>query len=1426
MTVKLTNKLIKKITKILIPLYIIVAVFSPVSAIAFADTENSLLESNFVLNDNQEVNINTTEINSYTAATIEEAWNATDFEYDPNDEAIIIGFSAEGLKKLVTNKDLVIPAKNVTGTAITGIGVSAFKITTANKGNALTSVTFPDTIVTIGDSAFESNSITGKLELPEGLSSLGQKAFMSNRIEQVEIPRSLTVINSNVFFYNLLTEVSIHNNISSIGAYAFGKNNIETLVFEENRYNSNLIDGIDIQNSAFTINKLKTVYLPYKVKGIFSNVFMNNLGNDPVVPKLVYLYTENPSHLTNPSIYHYDAGGTQYSKYAKLILDEKPWTAEDFTYDATNATIITGFSDKGLNKLSQNTALEIPLKNNNGNIITAIAATAFANKGLTKVIFPEGLNDFTINAGAFTNNSINEVTIPEGVRNFEAQCFRYNKIKELHLPQSTLKVGNGAFEDNEIITLIIADTKEKIQIDGNSFSNNQIKCVTLPYRVEKLAGTTFLNNPGMEPSPVNGSGIIYMYTSNANHFNADRIFRIGGKNISPYQKLVLKDIESSDEWKTTDFTYEGRKITGLSDDGKIKAIDNKNLVLPDVNLQGETIIEIASNAFKMENIQFDNNEVSSPDGFTSVAFPKELQRVGDYAFQYNNFKDLSFPASLEHIGMMSFNGNKLTTLTLPINLITMGNGAFGINKLTTLEINNKLKVIPADAFTSNTTLTNLEIPEGVVEIGVNAFRGAKLKTLVISSTVEKIDDCAFILHGLDTLRIPGNVKFIGKQTFEGNPNLKTLKSITLNEGLETICKGAFNKNLLTRVDLPSSVINLDSSCFNDNLGVTSGAVDVYTTNIDHKNFTADGKSHKIVYFNPQELWTAEDFTYEGTSLTGFTAEGKAKAILYRYAILPDKNLEGENITKIAKEAFIPEGYELVKEEVISPNGLNEVVLPKYLEVIEERAFQFNNLTTIEFPSTLTTLKLQCFNGNKLQKLVIPNTIVNIEEGAFSTNKLKDVTLPSNMKVIPKGLFARNITLQYIEIPQGVEIIDEYAFNGAQLKTLRLPNSVKEIRRGAFYYHQIKELEIPGSVKVLGYRAFSGTTKAIRLEKLTLNEGIEEIGDYAFAVSLLKEISLPKSLVKLSTTAFDHNSGFDYSGKVNLYTYNINHLNFPESESYTIIYCEPSGNEDNSSDNNGSPTIKKPIINLPKETIGGKLIVSDDKRTIEILPDDGYKIADLIIDGKSVGALSSYEFSDDKEHTVEVVFKLKEIEKFRDINNHWAKDSINFVIAQGLFTGTSDAEFAPNSSMSRSMLATVLYRYEKNPEIDGSYPIFKDVQGNSWYSDGITWAAKANIIKGITINSFAPNEKLTREQLITMLYRYAQQKGIDVTDKGDLSLYKDSDKVADWSKVAMEWAISTGLLNGRDNEMLAPSDGITRGETAVILTRFIKEILLK
>lgn len=149
---------------------------------------------------------------------------------------------------------------------------------------------------------------------------------------------------------------------------------------------------------------------------------------------------------------------------------------------------------------------------------------------------------------------------------------------------------------------------------------------------------------------------------------------------------------------------------------------------------------------------------------------------------------------------------------------------------------------------------------------------------------------------------------------------------------------------------------------------------------------------------------------------------------------------------------------------------------------------------------------------------------------------------------------------------------------------------------------------------------------------------------------------------------------------------------------------------------------------------------------------------------------------------------------------WYEDAVTFVTDRGLFQGVSDDSFAPNAPMTRSMLMTVLAR------LDG-----QDTEGGAtWYEKGMNWA----IQKGISDGSM-PMENITREQMVTMLYRYAGSP----TPNGDLIGFVDQEQVSPWAKAAMEWAVSLGIIQGRNNTGLAPRGGATRAEVAVILARF-------
>lgn len=159
--------------------------------------------------------------------------------------------------------------------------------------------------------------------------------------------------------------------------------------------------------------------------------------------------------------------------------------------------------------------------------------------------------------------------------------------------------------------------------------------------------------------------------------------------------------------------------------------------------------------------------------------------------------------------------------------------------------------------------------------------------------------------------------------------------------------------------------------------------------------------------------------------------------------------------------------------------------------------------------------------------------------------------------------------------------------------------------------------------------------------------------------------------------------------------------------------------------------------------------------------------------------------------------------FKDVlQQHWAAQAIAFTASRELFQGTGQQMFSPAEPMSRAMLFSVL------AQVDG----VETKGGVHWYSKALDWAVASGISDGHT-----PEAGLTREQLVTMLHRYAGQP---VANSSSGKHFADSDQVSAWARNAMNWAMDTGLLNGKPGKLLAPASVVTRAEAAVILTQYI------
>ena len=178
--------------------------------------------------------------------------------------------------------------------------------------------------------------------------------------------------------------------------------------------------------------------------------------------------------------------------------------------------------------------------------------------------------------------------------------------------------------------------------------------------------------------------------------------------------------------------------------------------------------------------------------------------------------------------------------------------------------------------------------------------------------------------------------------------------------------------------------------------------------------------------------------------------------------------------------------------------------------------------------------------------------------------------------------------------------------------------------------------------------------------------------------------------------------------------------------------------------------------------------------------------------------------------------------FVDIKGHWAEDSINYVVENGLFGGT-DKGFEPELSMNRAMLVTILYRLAGSPVADPNS--FTDVNDTAWYSQAVSWAAANDIVNGYSDGRFGPNDPITREQLATILWRYAKSQAMDVSVGEDTNIlsYEDAFDISEYAFAPLQWACGEGIIGGKPGGLLDPQGGATRAQAAAIFERFLKQV---
>ena len=288
--------------------------------------------------------------------------------------------------------------------------------------------------------------------------------------------------------------------------------------------------------------------------------------------------------------------------------------------------------------------------------------------------------------------------------------------------------------------------------------------------------------------------------------------------------------------------------------------------------------------------------------------------------------------------------------------------------------------------------------------------------------------------------------------------------------------------------------------------------------------------------------------------------------------------------------------------------------------------------------------------------------------------------------------------------------------------------------------------------------------------------------------------------------------------------------------YEFTYTKPSSGSSSGSSSSGKTTYKVTTSSVNNGGVNASPSNAEKGAsiTITLSPDKGYKLDKLTVtdgSGKTVSTVKKsdtvYTFTMPASAVTVGVSYAKADETpskttFNDVSaNDWFASAVDYVTGKGMMNGTADNTFSPKANATRGMVVTVLYRLENQPSTSAAS--FTDVASGAYYANAVAWANANGIVSGYGSGKFGPNDKVTREQLAAILYRYAQYKKYDVSGANSLDGYTDVQSVSSYAVPALQWANAAGVVTGKSGSKLDPKGNATRAEVAAMLMRFCENV---
>lgn len=770
------------------------------------------------------------------------------------------------------------------------------------------------------------------------------------------------------------------------------------------------------------------------------------------------------------------------------------------------------------------------------------------------------------------------------------------------------------------------------------------------------------------------------------------------------------------------------------------------------------------------------------------------------------------------IEIMGYNGTE-TDLVIPSQI--NGYTVVGIGDLDLLGddtdtvesvvVPDTVKYIETFAYYPNTayyvsSLTKVTLPEGLETIGDNAFASAPgLSEINLPSTLKSIGERAFMNCNIDNFTIPAGVEYIGANAFNetymavrkanevrargGDPFIviggELVKYagddtvVTVPDGVRGIATDAFSPygGDVTSITLPDSVEYIAEEGFSDLSALATVNFGSGLKEIGDAAFSGCDSLNNVVL--PEGLKKIGDNAFARcSSLDSISFPGTLET-LYPGSLRGTpywENLPGG-------ENYLGSVFCFKETELDPWSPFHVDVRPGTLGIMEWQSSQYD--TTMSLPDGLRYIGPDAFPDGmyELVDFTLPESVTYIDhEAGVPKSALRD--LPDALTYIGDNAFSGySIDISYLEIPNGVKYIGQKAFdhintNSSQKMDVRLPDSLEYMEWAAFEYNNIGQItNWPAAITTWNDFLISCQMDALTLPDTILN--VHRLTSYSSSVMNLNRVKVIEGF-----------SGYGYA------------------DIYTSDTIQP-----------GSGTILMPNLErvYPNTHIGG-----DGAGVVAIPNMEVYVPFNGVDEGFD-------------EHLNVVIFEPSMLEglpsapssaapmvgSFTDVRtNNWFAGAVEYVVNNGLFSGVSDTSFAPNDPVTRGMLVTVLWRAAGEPSASAS--AFADVPADAWYAKAVAWANVNGIVQGYDASTFAPDDRITREQLAAIFQRYAGFKGMETSGRGDLSQFGDTGALSNWAQEGVSWAVGAGLISGKGDGVLDPQGATTRAEAAVILQRFLEK----